>query len=69
MGKEYEQIKFQPGSTIPQAVDVLLKYRKNGRLAVGKFNGVALYSDTVTLASAYQQITGKTKAEFDEHIR
>jgi hypothetical protein len=66
MDKKYEQVEFLPGSTIEHAVNGLLSYREKGKLAVAKFNGVTLYSDTVTLDSAYREITGKTKAEFDK---
>jgi hypothetical protein len=69
MDKKYEQVDFLPGSTIEQAVNKLLSYREKGKLAVAKFNGVTLYSDTVTLDSAYLEITGKTKTEFYEYLR
>lgn len=68
MDKKYEQLEFLPGSTIDRVVNELLSYREKGKLAVAKFNGVTLYSDTVTLGSAYREITGKSKAEFDEYI-
>ncbi|MNG37650.1 hypothetical protein D3C84_1250670 [compost metagenome] len=38
-------------------------------LASGEFNGVQLYSDTVTMDEAYKAITGKTKGEHDESQR
>jgi hypothetical protein len=69
MDKKYEQVKFLPGSTIEHVVNELLSYREKGQLAVAKFNGVTLYSDTVTMDSAYQEITGKTKTEFDDYLR
>lgn len=69
MDKNYEQVKLLLGSTIEQAVNELLSYREKGKLVVVKFNGVALYSDTVTLDSAYREIIGKTKTEFDEYLR
>jgi hypothetical protein len=71
-GKEYQEIKFQIGSSIERAVNDLLKYNNSvvyriaGIKAYGDFNGTILYSDTVTMDSAYLQIVGKTKAEFDE---
>ncbi|MGM9986369.1 MAG: hypothetical protein ACI35O_03980 [Bacillaceae bacterium] len=68
MDKSYEKIDFSLGSSIDQAVNELLNYKKKGKLVYGKFNGVTLYSDTVTIDSAYREITGKNKAEFDEHI-
>lgn len=66
MDKKYEKIDFYAGNTIEQAVNELLSYREKGELACGEFNGVTLYSDTVTMDSAYQEITGKTKSEFDK---
>ena len=69
MGRIYKQVKFTPGDTIEQVVDKLLKYRNEGKLVCGEFNGVTLYSDTVTIDSAYRLITGKSKAEFDKYYR
>jgi hypothetical protein len=69
MDKKYEQVEFLPGSTIEHVVNELLSYREKGKFTVAKFNGVTLYSDTVTLDSAYREITGKTKTEFDEYLR
>jgi hypothetical protein len=69
MDKNYEKIEFILGSTIEEAVNKLLNYRDIGELVCGEFNGVILYSDTVTMDSAYRKITGKSKAEFDEYIR
>jgi hypothetical protein len=65
MDKKYEKIEFTLGNTIEQAVNELLSYKQHGKLVYGKFNGVTLHSDTVTIDSAYKKITGKTKAEFD----
>jgi len=69
VGKSYEEIKFKLGDTVEQAVNLLLSYKEEGKLVFGKFNGVILYSDEVTMDSAYQEITGITKAEFDESIK
>lgn len=68
MDKNYGKIEFSLGSTIEQAVNELLNYKKKGKLVYGKFNGVTLYSDTVTMDFAYREITGKSKAEFVDHI-
>lgn len=69
MEKEYEQIEFVPGTNIDQAVNQLLLCHENGRSVCGSFNGVMLYSDTVTIEAAYKKITGKTKKEFDELLK
>jgi predicted nuclease with TOPRIM domain len=66
MGRMYEKIEFFAGNTIEQAVNQLLNYKAQGKLVCGEFNGITLYSDTVTMDSAYKEITGKTKAEFDK---
>lgn len=66
MNKKYEEIQFLAGNTIEHAVNELLSYKKEGKLVCGEFNGIILYSNTVTMDSAYRKITGKTKAEFDK---
>jgi predicted nuclease with TOPRIM domain len=66
MNKNYEEIEFCAGDTIVEAVKDLLKYKEKGILAKGSFNGIILYSDTVTIDGAYQEIMGKTKTEFDK---
>lgn len=66
MNKKYEEVEFFAGITVEQAVNDLLSYKDEGKLVCGEFNGVVLYSDTVTMDSAYQKITGKTKVEFDK---
>ncbi len=65
MVKNYKDISFLAGETIEEAVKELLNYKSKGLLVKGEFNGVTLYSDTVTMDGAYKDITGKTKAEFD----
>lgn len=64
--ENYKEIDLWAGCTIEQAVRMLLDYKEKGKLAYGEFNGVILYSDTVTLDTAYKQITGKTKMECDK---
>jgi hypothetical protein len=66
MDKEYKKIEFDYIMDIDTAVSILLKYKENGILVYGEFNTHKLYSDTVTIDSAYKKITGKTKAEFDK---
>lgn len=66
MNKNYDKVDFFAGNTVEEAVNELLNYKQQGRLVCGEFNGVVLYSDTVTMDSAYKQITGKTKSEFDK---
>jgi hypothetical protein len=65
----YKKIEFMCGETIEDAVNLLLKHKEKGQYVCGEFNGKTLYSDTVTIDSAYIQITGKTKKEFDNRIK
>lgn len=53
---------------ISSCVELLKSYDKKGKKVKYSFNGVVLYSDTVTLDSAYKQITGRSKAEMDALI-
>jgi hypothetical protein len=69
MSKDYLKVEFTLGDTIENAVNQLLKHKEKGQLACGDFNGVTLYSDTVTIDGAYKEIAGMTKAEFDEYIK
>lgn len=63
---KYEKVEFLIGTTIEEAVNKLLDYKKKGKLVCGNFNEHTLYSDTVTIDGAYKEITGKTKSEFDK---
>lgn len=66
MNKNYKTIEFSAGCNVEEAVNKLLSYRAKGILACGPFNGHTLYSDIVTMDSAYIIITGKTKEELDK---
>ena len=66
MNKEYKEIRFFAGCTIEHAVAELLEYKKRGELVCCSFNGHMLYSDNVTVDSAYLEIVGMTKEEFDK---
>ena len=61
MEKKYREIEFLCGWNIERAVIELLEYKEKGELVCGEFNGHMLYSDTVTMDSAYLEITGKNK--------
>ncbi|KAA0941610.1 hypothetical protein FQ087_20855 [Sporosarcina sp. ANT_H38] len=67
MSKDYLKVDFTLGDTVENAVIQLLGYKEEGQLACGQFNGITLYSDTVTMDEAYKEITGMTKTEFDEY--
>ena len=66
--KDYQDIS-EWGNNIDIAVEELLKFKNQGKLAYIKFNGHILYSDTVTLDGAYLQITGKTKQQKDKEYK
>ena len=54
------------GTTLDECVNSLLKLQKRGESVFVEFNGHKLYSCDVTMDSAYMEVTGKTKAEFDK---
>ena len=54
------------GTTLKECVNALLKYQSRGESVVVNFNGHKLYSADVTMDGAFQEVTGKTKAEFDK---
>ena len=66
MERKYTEIEIMAGYNIEAAVKELLKYKKHGKLVCADFNGHTLYSDTVTVDSAYLEITGKTKTDYDK---
>lgn len=61
---EFKEIEVY--GTIDTAVERLKMYDRMGEKVRTCFNGVMLYSDTVTLDGAYKAITGMTKAEFEQ---
>ena len=64
-----KQITIPGGSTLEEAVEMLQKAKENGEQAYCIFNGTKLHSDTITLDSAYLEVTGKTKEEHDKFIK
>ena len=66
MAEIYDEITLPLGSTIEEAVNLLLDYRQKKKLVCLDFNGVTLYSDEVTMNAAYMQIVGMTKEQFDD---
>ena len=63
-GKEYKCLEFW--GKLDNAVTLLLTYKAAGVLAYIDFNDHCLYSDEVTMNSAYLECLGKTKSEFEE---
>ena len=64
-----EKIELCAGYSIDTAVKRLLEAKAEGKHVFCDFNGVKLYSDSVTLDSAYTEICGCTKAEWDERLK
>lgn len=61
--ENYVVVELSAGSIIETAVDMLQELQNKGVPAKCEFNGKTLYSDTVTLESAYHVITGKSYKE------
>jgi len=61
----YSELK-EPVYAIEDCVEKLQKYNSRGEFVCFEFNGHMLYSDTVTLDSAFLEITGLTKSEHDK---
>lgn len=53
-------------SPLERCVERLLQFKERGELVKYNFNGHWLYSDTVTMDSAFLEVTGKNKADFDK---
>ena len=51
---------------LDKAIDFLLESRARGEHVVIEFNGKELHSDNVTVDSAYMEVLGCTKAEFEQ---
>ncbi len=64
-----EELELLCGDSIEIAVKKLLKAKAEGKHVFANFNGVKLYSDNVTLDSAYMEICGCTKKEYDEEMK
>lgn len=62
----YRELVTYAGMSIECAVAVLREYHARGCKSCMNFNGTYLYSDAITVDSAYLTVTGKTKFEFDE---
>lgn len=68
--KNYIELEFDVGINIEEAVTQLKSLSSlYNNLYKACFNGHWLYSDTVTLDSAYKEITGKIKEDFDAKVK
>lgn len=64
-----EELELYAYDTIDTVVKRLLEAKDEGKHIYCNFNGVKLYSDSVTLDSAYIEIYGFTKEERDERLK
>ena len=53
-------------SPLERCVERLLQFKERGELVKYQFNGHWLYSDIITMDSAYLEITGKNKKDYDK---
>lgn len=60
------EIEVLPGSNLESVVYTLLAAKARGESVYCDFNGHKLYSDTVSMDSAYMEVLGQTKADFDK---
>ena len=63
------EIKIAAGNNLESAVYTLLAAKARGKHVYCDFNGHKLHSDTVSMDSAYMEITGYTKAEYDQKMK
>lgn len=63
MEKQYKEIEFMCGSTIDKCVLKLIEHAAKGEFVCGEFNGHMLYSDTVSMDSAYKEVMNTTQFE------
>lgn len=67
--KEYTDLGVFWGFKLKDVVKILHKYRDEGKKVKTDFNGIILYSDTVTLEGAYKEVTGRSFDEYCEFER
>ncbi len=60
------EIKLSAGSNLESAVYTLLAAKARNEDVYCNFNGVVLHSNTVSMDSAYMEVLGCTKREYDE---
>ena len=60
----YKEIEYS--GHLDGCIDELLKYKAKGELVSINFNDHMLYSDTITVDGAYQEVLGVTKVEWKE---
>lgn len=66
--KQYKELEMYY-VTLHETVGKLLEYKEKGELVFVDFNGHKLYSDTITLDSAYKEVIGMTYSEYNEQLK
>ena len=64
-----KEIEIPFGTSIDEAVEILLKKKAEGEKVFCVFNRHTLHSEDVTLDSAYLEVLGYTKAEYDNIMK
>ncbi len=60
-----KKIDVSQCNNLESVVNTLLDAKVNGDSVYCEFNGYKFYSDTVSMDTAFIEVTGKTKADFD----
>jgi len=68
MKSKHKMIEVE-AQNIDDMVAEFLEYHSRGEMVCTVFNGKTIYSDIVSIDSAYLDVTGKTKSEFEEFKR
>ncbi len=63
MEKQYIEIEFLAGQSLDKCVLELVRWASKGEFVCGDFNGHKLYSDTVSMDSAYKEVLNTTLFE------
>ena len=63
--REYEEYGVTPIKNWKEIIDSMLEYNLQGRLVHANINGIHLYSDQITLDSAYIKLTDKYDIQND----
>ena len=63
------KIELRPGDNLESIVYTLLAAKARGEHVYCEFNGHELHSDTVTMDSAFTDVIGCTKAEYDQRTK
>ena len=63
------KIEIRPGDNLESVVYTLLAAKARGEHVYCNFNGHELHSDNVTMDSAYTEVMGCTKAEYEQRMK